>query len=191
MGLFQSKEDKKIAERMSIKKTIKAMNNQIDKLEEQKKEYIEKAKRAKLMGLNDQLNLAISGLKMCIAQQKRASEMLLNFEIVLQMKDMGELTKGFLSQMGSLSKDMSKLTNNKEFTKIQAQFEKAMNTIDQQQDQMDMFLDLSQSSFSSHASSTSKISDSDIMQLVDMDEDINSTDVDNEIEDLKKKLMDK
>lgn len=44
MGLFQSKEDKKIAERMSIKKTIKAMNNQIDKLEEQKKNILKKLK---------------------------------------------------------------------------------------------------------------------------------------------------
>lgn len=83
---------KEMQKRMLIKKTISAMEKQIQKLEEQKKVYIEAGKQAKLKGLTAQYNLALSGLKMTIMQQKRVLEMKLNFEITSQMKDMSQMT---------------------------------------------------------------------------------------------------
>jgi hypothetical protein len=61
--------------RRKIRKTIMEMEKQINKLEEQKESYIKKGKEAKERGLTAQYNLALSGLKMTIAQQKRVMEM--------------------------------------------------------------------------------------------------------------------
>ena len=108
---------KEIKKKMLIKQTVNAMNKQIQKLEEQKKVYIEAGKQAKQKGLAAQYNLALSGLRMTIAQQKRVYEMKLNFEITSQMKDMSAMTAEFLKGMGSLSKDMMKLTKEKDFLK--------------------------------------------------------------------------
>ena len=102
---------KEIEKRMLIKRTITAMEKQIKKLEEQKQVYIDAGKQAKAKGLSAQYNLALSGLRMTIAQQRRVYEMKLNFEITSQMKDMTQMTSEFLQGMGSLSKDMMKLTN--------------------------------------------------------------------------------
>ena len=101
---------KEIQKKMLIKQTINSMNKQIQKLEEQKKSYIEAGKQAKQQGLSAQYNLALSGLRMTIAQQRRVYEMKLNFEITSQMKDMSKMTVEFLDGMSSLSKDMMKLT---------------------------------------------------------------------------------
>ena len=86
---------KELEKKMLINKTINTMNKQIQKLEEQKKVYIEAGKTAKQKGLTAQYNLALSGLKMTLTQQKRVYEMKLNFEITSQMKDMSQMTVQF------------------------------------------------------------------------------------------------
>ena len=83
---------KELEKKMLIKKTVNMMNKQIQKLEEQKQVYIEAGKQAKQRGLSAQYNLALSGLKMTLVQQKRVYEMKLNFEITSQMKDMTQMT---------------------------------------------------------------------------------------------------
>ena len=118
---------KEIKEKMLVKQTINAMNKQIQKLEEQKQVYIDAGKQAKEKGLPAQYNLALAGLKMTMAQQKRVYEMKLNFEITSQMKDMTAMTGEFLKGMGSLSKDMLKLSKDKEFLKVGKQFSEAID----------------------------------------------------------------
>ena len=113
MALFKSKQEKEIEKKMLVKRTINTMNKQINALEEQKKVFVEKAKTAKKNGLEAQYNLALTGYKMTLLQQKRAQEMLLNFEITSQMKDMTMMTKEFLGGMSVLSKEMARLADEK------------------------------------------------------------------------------
>lgn len=140
---------KEIKKKMLIKQTINSMNKQIQKLEEQKEVYIKAGKEAKEKGLSAQYNLALSGLKMTMAQQKRVYEMKLNFEITSQMKDMSMMTSEFLKGMGSLSKDMMKLAKEKEFLKVQKQFAEAMTASELQTEHLEEFMDSTQASFES------------------------------------------
>lgn len=189
--MFKSKSQKEIEKKMLIRKTINAMNKQIDLLEEQKKVFIEKAKEAKKKGLDSQYNLALTGYKMTLAQQKRAQEMLLNFEITSQMKDMSMMTSQFLGGMSVLSKEMAKLTDSKEFLKVQAEFEKAMAGVETQTEQMDVFMDMSQSSFSSQASADKSITDEQFAAIVNEEtsqDEMGSDDIDKELAEIRKKI---
>ena len=147
---------KEVEKRMLIKRTIAEMDKQIQKLEKQKAGYIEAGKQAKQRGLNAQYNLALSGLKMTITQQRRVMEMKLNFEITSQMKDMTAMTADFLSGMGSLSKDMMKLTKEADFLKVQKQFVEAMTSVEVQAEQMEEFMDETQSSFATQTSGSAE-----------------------------------
>ena len=191
MGLFKTKQEKEIEKKMLVKKTVNQMNKQISKLEDQKKVYISAAKRAKKLGLINQYNLAVTGLKMTMAQQKRAQEMLLNFEITSQMKDMTVMTHDFLSGLSLLSKEMTKLTNSKDFAKVQQQFEAAMEGVQTQTEQMDIYLDMSQTEFNTQTGDTSAISDDEINALIDeeiaMDE-ISDDDIDKQLNEISKKI---
>ncbi len=189
--MFKSKSQKEIEKKMLIRRTINAMNKQIDLLEEQKKVFIEKAKEAKKKGLDSQYNLALTGYKMTLAQQKRAQEMLLNFEITSQMKDMSMMTSQFLGGMSVLSKEMAKLTDSKEFLKVQAEFEKAMAGVETQTEQMDVFMDMSQSSFSSQASADKSITDEQFAAIVNEEtsqDEMSSDDIDKELAEIRKKI---
>ena len=185
---------KETEKKMLIRRTINSMNKQIEKLEEQKKNFLNKAVEAKKKGLDAQCELAITGYRMTLQQQKRAEEMLLNFEITSQMKDMTVMTKEFLGGMSVLSKEMSRLSNDKEFLKVQQQFETAMNKAGEQAERMDMFMEMSTDSFSAAVSGAGKMDDSEIRSLVEQEAGLNDefsdAAVDREIEELRKKLSD-
>lgn len=191
MALFKSKQSRAIEKKMHVRKTLNTMKKHINQLEEQKNIYIQAAKTAKKQGLPMQYNLAISGLKMTIGQQKKAYEMLLNFEITSQMKDMTLMTSEFLKGMGVLSKEMARLTNNKEFEKVQKMFEAAMTGVEMQTEKMDMFLEANQTTFANHSNDNIRISDQEISSLVDEDAAssvLSDDEIDKEIDNVRRKL---
>ncbi len=193
MGLFKSKQQKEIEKKMLIKRTINTMNKQINKLEDQKRVFIEAAKRAKQRDLDAQFNLALSGYKMTVQQQKRAQEMLLNFEITSQMRDVTMMTGEFLRGMSDISREMSKLADAKEFAKIQTQFEEAMAAVETQTDQMDNFMEMSQQTFYNQGidKSGKQMSDDElekfIMEQASQDE-LSSESLDKEMAEIRKKI---
>ncbi len=181
---------KEIKKKMLIKQTITQMNKQIQKLEEQKKVYIDAGKQAKQKGLTAQYNLALSGLRMTIAQQKRVYEMKLNFEITSQMKDMSAMTSEFLKGMGSLSKDMMKLTKEKDFLKVEKQFTEAMTNVELQTEHMENFMDETESAFSSSYSGTAE-ENKELEGLIGneaVSDNLTEQMIDKELEELKKKM---
>lgn len=193
MGLFKSKQRKEIEKKMLVKRTINSMNKQINRLEEQKQVFIDAAKRAKEKNLEPQFNLALSGYRMTVQQQKRAQEMLLNFEITAQMRDVTMMTTEFLRSMSVISKEMSKLADAKEFEKIQAQFEEAITAVETQTEQIDSFMELSQESFNQagKAKDGKDITADDFEKYITEQaskDTLSSEDIDKEIEELKKKI---
>lgn len=181
---------KEIRKKLLVKQTITSMNKQIQKLEEQKQVYIDAGKQAKQKGLTAQYELAVSGLRMTILQQKKVYEMKLNFEITSQMKDMSLMTSEFLKGMGSLSSDMMKLTKEKAFLKVQKQFSEAMMGVEMQTANMESFMEDTQSSFSS-AYSGKEEDKKEIENLINAEATDNSiTDdlIEKELDILKKKM---
>ena len=181
---------KEIEKRMLIKRTISEMDKQIQKLEKQKAAYIEEGKQAKQRGLTAQYNLALSGLRMTIVQQRRVYEMKLNFEITSQMKDMTKMTADFLAGMGSLSKDMMKLTKESDFLKVQKQFTEAMMSVEVQAEQMEEFMDETQSSFATSTSGSKE--DNDELEALIMNEasaeGSTESEIEKELAALRKKI---
>ena len=191
MGLFKSKSEKEIEKKMLIRRTINSMNKQIAQLEEQKKVFVEKAAAAKKNGLNAQYELALTGYKMTLLQQRRAQEMLLNFEITSQMKDMTMMTREFLGGMSVLSKEMAKLADDKEFIEVQKQFEEAMGKAERQAEQMDLFMEMSSDTFQTAAGNAGAVDDSQLREMIERDagKDAFSDDaIEQELTQLRKKL---
>lgn len=194
MGLFKSKQEKNLEQKLAIKKTLNNLNKQIEELEKKKKTAIEKARVARENGLTVEYNLALSLYRASVSQQKRAREMLLNFEITNQMKDMASLTKEFLKGLSILSREMVNLTNNKDFLKVQQQFEKAITGVETQSKQLDTMMDTSEQKFTEVTNNEEAITDEDFASLVDEmssqeNEGIDDlANIDKELENLRKKI---
>lgn len=166
MGIFKSKQEKEMEQRLLIKRTLSKIQKYINELEAQKSKYIEAAKTAKNEGLQGQYNLAVSGLKMAMGQQKKAKEMLMNIELTAEMRDLTKVTAGFLSGMSLLSKEMSKTTKNMDFAKVQKQFEMAMTGVEETEENLDAMLENSDVEFSGLGAQASKIDDKELEAFI-------------------------
>jgi len=197
--MFKSKADREFEQKLLVKDTLKAMNAQVKKLEDQKAVFLDKATEAKKKNLPSQVKLAISGYKMTEIQLRRAQEMLLNFEITAQMKDLSAMTAQFLSAMSILSKDMAKISGGTDFAEVQKTFADAMKKADAQAGKLDTFMDMTKDSFSDHVSSSmsDEISDDEVERLIDAKISADSEDgtvagdeddTAKQIEELKKKI---
>lgn len=183
--------NKEIKQKMLIKQTINEMNKQINKLEQQKQTYIKAGADAKKAGLTAQYNLAVAGLRMTVVQQKRVQQMKLNFEITSQMKDMAKMTVDFLNGMSSISKDMLKVTKDVNFKKVTENFNAAMMGAEVQSEQMENFMEETESSFSSsfNAEGEDKQSvESMINNVANGSSESVDEKIEKELEELKKKM---
>ena len=192
MGFFKSKQEKEMEQRMIIKKTINQFNKDIRELEDQKGKYLEAAKRAKQEGLDAQYNLALSGLKMAMMQQKKAKEMQLNFELASQMKDLTKVTSLFLDGMSMLSVEMSKTTKDMNFVKVQKEFESAITGVEMASAQLEILMDTTNDSYSSVANQGASIDDKEVEKYLAAQEDEEDAQFDMDIEkslaDLKQSI---
>lgn len=194
MGLIKTKQEKEMEKRMIVRKTMRSIQKYITKLQDQKTKSVEAAKRAKLQGSAQQYSLAVSGLKTAMAQEKKAKEMLLNFELTLQMRDLSKMTSEFLNGMSIMSKEMSAITKEMDFAKVQKQFEAAMMGVEQTTDNIDAMLDSTNDSFSAISSANIDIDDSEIENLIsgqlpDVDTEANKS-IDEKLSKLKDMLND-
>ncbi len=164
--MFKSKQQKDFEKKMALKKTMNEMNKQIRKLDQQKEMFIVQGKEALAKGLNQQVSLAVSGLRMTLSQKKKVESMLLNLKITSQMKDVMMMTSEFLGAMTDVSKEMNKLTSEKQFANLERQFEQAMNGATMQQDMLDSFLENTDSSFDSYSANPDDIKDEEIKALI-------------------------
>lgn len=187
--MFKSKEQKELEKKMALKKTMNAMTKQIKKLDEQKDMFIKQGKEAIKKGLQQQVNLALSGLRMTLSQKKKVESMLLNLKITSQMKDVMAMTSEFLKAMTDVSKEMNKLTSEKEFNQLSKTFEKAMQGVSMQTERLDSFLENSDDSYENVSQDPNDIKDDEVKALLfDGDADDN---VDESFEAFKKSLLEK
>lgn len=182
MGLFKSKQEKEMERKMLVKKTMRNIEKYITQLQGQKEKAIESAKQAKIQGSPQQYSLAVSALKTALSQEKKAKEMLLNFELTLQMRDLAQMTSSFLDGMSVLSVEMKKITGDMNFAKVQKQFTQAMQGVEETTENIDAMLDNTDMSFSSISSNNANISNDEIERMINFQASNNENDLDSDID---------
>lgn len=191
MGLFKSKAEKDMEKRALVRKTIRNIEKYIGQLQEQKTKAIASAQDARNQGSKQMYSLAVSALRTALVQEKKAKEMLLNFELASQMRDLTAMTAGFLDGMSVLSKEMKDITGDMNFAKVQKQFAEAMQGVEETTDNIDQMLETTDMSFSAISSSSGNIPDSEIEALIggldNTTVDMNA-DIDKKLEELGKHL---
>jgi len=165
MGLFKSKAEKEMERKMLVKQSMKELEKRIRKLKEQEGVYIRAAKMAQDENLPEQIKLAKDALKMTISERKRTMKMLLNAQIISQMRDMSAMTGEFLKAVHNISVSIEG-TASKDVNKISMELKRAMNKVENQTDNLADMLEESQDDVGSFSDETASISDEEIDQLV-------------------------
>ena len=189
MKLFKSKAEKEQERKMLVKKSMRELEKRIQKLKEQEVRYVQAAKIAIREQLPDQEKLAKEALKMTMSERKRTYKMLLNAQIISQMKDMSAMTGEFLNAIHVISKDIAGSTST-DMSKLTVELKSAIAKVADQTEQLGEIMEESQDDVSEFSVNTSLVSDDEIEKMVYGSDTAttNSDDtlIDSELEALKK-----
>ena len=168
MGLFKSKVERKIERDIQVKQGVSQIRKQLKAAEKNEKGYIEKARRAKRIGANDQVAFLKRAVRQTIAQRMRFERQLLAIETAAQMKDQAETHAAFAKSMNAVSKAIGDVFGSVDLSKTQKDFEVAMARAENMQERMDIFLDMTSDSMMTGEDGVDEdvISDAELDQLI-------------------------
>jgi len=168
MGIFKSREEKKMERDLEVRKGINSIKRNLKDLDKHSKEYIDKAKKAKRIGDDSQLKFIKSALKKTALSRKLRERQLLSLETALQIKNQAESDGEFAKAMMEVSKSISEVYGATDLAKTQRNFEKALLQAETLQDRMQIFVEMTSESLSSADEEAEKIlSDKDIDRMID------------------------
>lgn len=168
MGIFKSKEERRISRDMEIKKGIQRMKRQIKELTTSEEEWLEKARRASRMSANDQLSFIRKSLKATTAQRRMLERQMLTIEAAYQMKNQAESFSVFAESMGVVSKSINEVYKTTDLEQTQKNFEHAMMQAETMGQRMDLFLDMTKESLFEQDSRAGEalVTDEEIDQMI-------------------------
>lgn len=168
MGIFKSKEEKRIERDLEVRKGINSIKRNLKELDKHSKEYIDKAKKAKRIGDDPQLKFIKAALKKTALSKKLRERQLLSLETAMQIKNQAESDGEFARAMMEVSKSISEVYGATDLAKTQRNFEKALLQAETLQDRMQIFVEMTSESLSSADEEAEKIlSDKDIDRMID------------------------
>jgi hypothetical protein len=168
MGLFKSREQRRIDRDIEIRKGISQIKRHIRGLEKSEREYIKKARRAKQLASDQQLSFIKATLKKTAAQKRLMERQLLNIETALQIKNQAEAHGQFAKAINAVSQSIAEMFGSTDLARTQADFQRAMAQAQSLEERMELFLDLAnEAMLGETAGSEELVSDEEIDALVD------------------------
>lgn len=182
-----SKEEKRFKEKMEINRTLTMLKKQIALGENQQKDYIEKAKAAKLKGNTALYNNIRTMIKTIIVQTRRLEIMQMNIEFAMNQQQFLETNKKFVKSMHTLGKALSDTIKVKDFSKANESLEKSMNKVNESLGYLDTMLENNNNLFDSV--SDNGVSDNEIDSIIDNLIDSEAVNAESSIDDKLDKLF--
>jgi hypothetical protein len=171
MGIFKSRDERRIQRDMEVKKGIQRIRRQLRELTKGEEEWLEKARRASRIGANDQLAFIRKSLKATTAQRRMMERQLLTIEAAFQMKNQAESFATFAESMGAVSKSINEVYKTTDLEATQRNFEHAMMQAETMGQRMDLFLDMTKDSLFEADSTTGEqlVTDEEIDQMIGLE----------------------
>jgi hypothetical protein len=168
MGIFKSKDERRIARDMEIKKGIQRIRRQMKELGRSEEEWLEKARAAARIKATDQLAFVRKSLKATTFQRRMLERQLLTIEAAYQMKNQAESFSIFAESMGVVSKSINEVYKTTDLEATQKNFEHAMMQADTMSQRMDLFLDMSKESLfeTDSVAGEQLVTDAEIDQMI-------------------------
>ena len=169
MGLFKSKDERRIEREMKIKAGMRSIERSIRQQEKFTEDFIKNARHAKQIGDNGQYLFIRSALKKTAAVRKMLERQLLAMKNAMLIQQQAAASQQFAESMNIMAKQIGDIFGEMDLTKTQAQWEKAVNQAGTMEERMELFLDSMQDSAISGASATARedlVTDDEIDRMI-------------------------
>lgn len=190
MGLFKSKEERRIERDIKIRQGIRRIEKSIVEQKKFSDEFIKNARHAKQIGDMQSYQFIRNSLKKTAAIQKMLERQLLAVKNALLIKRQAEATADFSSAMNTMAAEIGRMYGATDLVKTQMDWEKAMMQSQTMSERMDMFLDSMEDSASADVAQNASeaISDDEIDSMITAEEQVEAAREDQQMNALRAEL---
>jgi hypothetical protein len=173
MGLFKSKDERRIERQMKIRQGLRAIERSIRQQEKFQEDFIRNAQHARRIGDNNQYLFIRSALKKTAAVKKMLERQLLAIRNAMLIHQQAEASRQFAESMNVMAQEIGRIFGEMDLTRTQAQWEKAVAQAGSIEERMEIFLDaMEQSAISGDSATTANealVSDEEIDRMIQAD----------------------
>src|SRR3954469_2527181 len=141
MGLFKSKEERKIEREMKIRGGMRLIEKSIRQQEKFSADFIKNAQHARKIGDENQYQFIRGALKKTAAVKKMLERQLLAIKNAMLIQQQAAASQEFASSMNIMAQEIGRVFGEMDLTKTQAQWEKAVAQAGSMEERMEVFLD--------------------------------------------------
>ena len=172
MGLFKSKEERRIDREMKIRQGMKAIERSIRQQEKFSEDFIKNAQHARKIGDKSQYAFIRGALKKTAAIKKMLERQLLSIKNAMLIQQQAVASRQFAESMTLMAQEIGQTFKEMDLTKTQADWERAVAQAGSVEEKMDVFLDsMEQSAIGGGVSSAREdlVSDEEIDRMIQAD----------------------
>ena len=173
MGLFKSKDERRVEREMKIRCGIRAIEKSIRQQEKFAEDFIKNAQHAQKIGDKNQYLFVRGALKKTAAVKKMLERQLLSIKNALLIQQQAQASQQFAESMTLMAREIGRVFGEMDLSKTQAQWERAVAQAGSIEERMDLFLDsMEQSAISGSASTGCKeelVTDEEIDRMIQAD----------------------
>jgi len=174
MGLFKSKEERRMERDIKIRQGIRRIEKAIAEQNKFSDEFVKNARHARQIGDTASYQFIRNSLKKTATIRKLLERQLLAVKNALLIKRQAEASADFAAAMGTMAAEVSKLYGDTDLVKTQVDWEKAMMQSQSMEERMQMFLDSIEEGAAADvsAAATEAISDEEIDRMIEAEEQV-------------------
>ena len=170
MGLFKSKEERRIERDMKLRAGLKSIERSIRQQEKFSEDFIKNAQHAKRIGDNQQYVFIRNALKKTATVKRMLERQLLAMKNAMLISQQAQASQQFAESMSIMSKQIADVFADLDLTKTQADWERSMSQASNIEERMEIFLDTMETSGAGVSdSSTAVVSDEEIDRMIAAD----------------------
>ena len=171
MGLFKSKDERRVEREMKIRQGMKAIEKSIRQQERFAEDFIKNAQHARKIGDNGQYLFIRGALKKTAAVKKMLERQLLAIKNAMLIQQQAAASQQFAESMALMATEIGRVFGEMDLSKTQAQWERAVAQAGSMEERMEVFLDsMEQSAISGTAGAREElVSDDEIDRMIQAD----------------------
>jgi len=172
MGLFKSKDERRVEREMKIRGGMRAIEKSIRQQEKFAEDFIKNAQHARKIGDEQQYLFIRGALKKTAAVKKMLERQLLSIRNAMLIQQQAQASQQFAESMTLMAQEIGRVFGEMDLTKTQAQWEKAVSQAGSIEERMELFLDSMEQNAIAGAAPTAReelVSDEEIDRMIQAD----------------------
>jgi hypothetical protein len=173
MGLFKSKEERRIEREMKIRGGLRSIEKSIRQQEKFAADFIKNAQHARKIGDENQYQFIRGALKKTAAVKKMLERQLLAIKNAMLIQQQAQASQEFAQSMNLMAQEISRVFGEMDLTQTQAQWERAVAQAGSMEERMEVFLDSMESAAVSGSAATGTrediVTDDEIDRMIQAD----------------------